>query len=171
MAAINQFLQTWQQTVAAKFQPLQQAYTRLSRRDQIALLGLMAFLWLFAIGYGSWLLHDYAKKSQTAYNSTMSDVFWLRSQAAHIKPNQNNTNPTLSLAEQVRQLLAQAGIANQQVVENADSVQINFSHSQAAVIGNLLSQLNQQGMIIQQLQINQSVPDLLEVQLVLTKKP
>lgn len=54
------------------------------------------------------------------------------------------------------------------MVENGNSIQVAFSHSQTGVITNIFNQFEQQGIHIQQLQINQPTLDKLEVQSVLS---
>ena len=83
MARFTALSQRWQQAAS----PLAQAFANLSRRDQIALLGLLGFLLVFAVGFGGWTLHEKANTSQKAYDSTLADVFWLRSQAGNINTN------------------------------------------------------------------------------------
>ncbi|MFO1382487.1 MAG: hypothetical protein U1E92_02675 [Moraxella osloensis] len=78
------------------------------------------------------------------------------------KPNKS-IKPMLS-----NKYSSQSGIGNAQVVENGNSIQVAFSHAQASVITNIFNQFEQQGIRIQQLQINQPALDKLEVQSVLS---
>lgn len=157
---VTQVSQRWQRASA----PLTQFFARLSRRDQLALVGLAGFLLLFALGFGGWTLHEKANASQKAYTNTVADVFWLRSQAGNITTAQSA--PTGNHADTIRQVLAQSGITAT-VVDNNDSVQVSFGHPQAAVVSNVFAQLSQQGITIEQLQINQPTLNQLEVQAVL----
>ena len=141
--------------------PLGHAFQNLSRRDQIALLILAMFLLFFVVGVGGWTLHIKANQAQKKYDDTMADVFWLRSQAGNINPNQTQQ---VSQADAIKQILSQSGIVNAQVVENGNTIQVAFSHAQASVITNIFNQFEQQGIRIQQLQINQPALDKLEVQ-------
>ena len=147
--------------------PLGHAFQNLSRRDQIALLILAMFLLFFVVGVGGWTLHSKANQAQKKYDDTMADVFWLRSQAGNINPNQTQTQQ-VSQADAIKQILSQSGIVNAQVVENGNTIQVAFSHAQASVITNIFNQFEQQGIRIQQLQINQPALDKLEVQSVLS---
>lgn len=169
MASVNKFT-TWQPALQAGWQkrtePLAQAFNRLGKRDQLALLALLAFLLMFGVGFGGWALHKKANASQKAYDTTLADIFWLRSQAGNINPNQAQT---ANKADTVRQVLTQSGITAQ-VVENQDTIQVSFSHTQASVVSNVFSQLVQQGLTINQLQITQPTPDKLEVQAVLASQ-
>lgn len=144
--------------------PLIQRFGQLPRRDQFALSMLMVFLVLFTFGFGGWTLHQKANASQKDYDKTLTDIFWLRSQAGNI--NQNQTAQPLNKADAVRQSLTQLGI-QAQVVENNGAIQVSFSHPQPAVVNNVFNQLAQQGLTISQLQINQPSVDKLEVQAVL----
>ena len=123
------------------------------------------FLLFFVVGVGGWTLHSKANQAQKKYDDTMADVFWLRSQAGNINPNQTQQ---VSQADAIKQILTQSGIVNAQVVENGNTIQVAFSHPQASVITNILNQFEQQGIRIQQLQINQPAVDKLEVQSVLS---
>ena len=145
--------------------PLGHAFQNLSRRDQIALMILAIFLLFFVVGVGGWTLHSKANLAQKKYDDTMADVFWLRSQAGNINPNQTQQ---VSQADAIKQILSQSGIVNAQVVENGNTIQVAFSHAQASVITNIFNQFEQQGIRIQQLQINQPAVDKLEVQSVLS---
>ncbi len=147
------------------FQALAQSYHHLAQRDKVALWALGIFLFLFSFGYGGWELHQKANASQKAYDDTVADLFWLRSQAGNINPNQTQH---LKGVELVKQILAQSGV-NAQVLENGNDIQLNFVHQQATVIGNIFQQLSQQGLHIKQLQINQTDVDKIEVQSQLTK--
>lgn len=162
MANVPSFNQTWQKTT----EPMAQAFNNLSRRDQFALLGLMAFLLLFGFGFGGYVLHQKANASQKAYDNTLADVFWLRSQAGNIAPSRGQATPNASKADTVRQIVAQSGVTAQ-VVENGENVQLAFSHPQSAVVNNIFNQLTTQGLTIVQLQINQPSIDKVEVQAVL----
>lgn len=144
--------------------PMGIAFQRLSRRDQLALLILALFLVVFVVGVGGWTLHSKANMAQKNYDAAMADVFWLRSQAGNINPNQSQN---ISKVDAIKQVLSQSGIVNAQVVENGNSVQVAFSHSQSGVVTNIFNQFEQQGISIQQLQINQPSLDKLEVQSVL----
>ena len=141
-----------------------QAYERLSARDRFALIALVVFLLVFGLGVGGWTLHQKANASQKAYDSTLADVFWLRSQAGNI-----NSSPQAAggnHADLAQQVLSQAGI-NATVMDSNGSLQVSFSHPQATVISNLFTQLTQQGLTIEQLQVNQPSVDTIEVQAVL----
>ncbi|MGD4317376.1 type II secretion system protein GspM [Xanthomonas citri pv. citri] len=120
--------------------PLGHAFQNLSRRDQIALLILAIFLLFFVVGVGGWTLHSKANQAQKKYDDTMADVFWLRSQAGNINPNQTQQ---VSQADAIKQILSQSGIVNAQVVENGNTIQVAFSHAQASVITNILNQFEQ----------------------------
>lgn len=143
---------------------LQQKFQSLPKRDKLALMILAIFLVCFMIGFAGWELHQQANKSKKSYDDTMSNVFWLRSQAGNI---QANPNQNVNKVDSIRQILSQSGIAGQ-VVENGDKIQLNFTHNQSAVINNIFNQIQQQGLNIQQLQINQPTLEQLEVQAVLS---
>lgn len=160
LTQIGQVGQRWQRASA----PLTQFFAQLSRRDQLALSGLIGFLCLFALGLGGWSLHEKANASQKAYTNTVADVFWLRSQAGNI--NTAQSAPMGNHADSVRQVMAQSGITAT-VVDNNGSIQVSFGHPQAAVVSNVFGQLSQQGITIEQLQINQPTLEQLEVQAVL----
>ena len=147
--------------------PLHQAFQRLSRRDQLALVILLTFLLLMLLGMGGVSLHQNANHAQKNYDTTMSEVFWLRSQAGNIKPPQaqNITSP-----EMIKQIVTQSGINEAQVTENADGVQLVFQHSQPSVVSNIFNQLTQQGITISQLQIYQATPEQFAVQAVVLLK-
>lgn len=162
LTQLLQFKQIGQHTTS----PMAQAFNNLSRRDQFALLGLTAFLLLFGFGFGGYVLHQKANASQKAYDSTLADVFWLRSQAGNIATSNGQASPNASKADTVRQILAQSGVTAQ-VVENGENIQLAFSHPQAAVVSNVFNQLTGQGVGIVQLQINQPSLDKVEVQAVL----
>ncbi|WP_019520894.1 type II secretion system protein GspM [Faucicola boevrei] len=154
---MKQFSNSWQN--------LLEGYERLAFRDKLALWVLGGFLGLVVFGYGGYSLHQKANASKKAYDAVMSDVFWLRSQAGNINPNQSQpSNPT----ENLQQILAQSGVTGQ-VAQSGENIQLNFSHSQAIVINNVFNQIQQQGFSIQQLQINQTSPDKLDVQSVLSR--
>lgn len=141
--------------------PLQQKFQGLSAKDQFALLALAIFLAVFLLGFGGWQLHQKANANQKAYTQATNALFWLRSQAGNINPNQTPTS-----ADSVRELLQQAGITAQ-VGENGGNIQLNFSHSHAPVINNVFNQITQQGFVIKQLQMNQITPERIEVQSVI----
>lgn len=143
--------------------PLQQKFQSLSAKDQFALTALAIFLVVFVLGFGGLELHQKANASQKSYTQATNELFWLRSQAGNINPNQNQATTG---SDGVRALLQQSGITAQ-VAENGENIQLNFSHSHAPVINNIFNQITQQGFVIKQLQINQVAPDRLEVQSVI----
>lgn len=146
--------------------PLRQRYSQLAPRDQIALAVLTVFLLILAIGLGGWTLHQRANAREAAYNSTLNDLFWLRSQASNINPNQSSPQ---DLQTAVQEVLAGAGI-DAQIAPNADGVEVAFRHGQTPVINNVLNQWVQRGLVIERLQITQTAPDALSVQALL-KQP
>lgn len=143
--------------------PLQQKFQNLSAKDQFALTALAIFLAVFLLGFGGWELHQKANATQKAYTQATNELFWLRSQAGNINPNQSQN---IATADSVRSLLQQSGITAQ-VGETGENIQLNFSHSHAPVVNNIFNQIAQQGFVIKQLQINQITPDRLEVQSVI----
>lgn len=155
-ASFNPLGATLQRTTA----PLRQRYSQLAPRDQIALAVLTAFLLVLAIGLGGWTLHQRADAREAAYNATLNDVFWLRSQAGNINANQSSAQDPQTAVQEV---LSGAGIDGQ-IAANADGIEVAFSHAQAPVINNVLNQLVQRGFVIERLQISQTAPDGLRVQ-------
>lgn len=143
--------------------PLQQKLQSLPAKDRFALTALGIFLLVFLVGFGGWELHQKANASQKSYSQATNELFWLRSQAGNINPNQVQT---VMNVDNVRELLQQSGITAQ-VGENGENIQLNFSHSHAPVINNVFNQLTQQGFVIKQLQMNQITPERIEVQSVI----
>lgn len=156
MAKFNFIQQNYQKMIA----PISQAYQSLSKRDQFALLALSLFLLVFGLGYGGWTLHEKANISQKNYDTAVADLFWLRSQASNINPYQSQVT---SITENIQQIMIQTGITAQ-ILENGNEIQVNFFHSQASVIGNVLNQISEHGLSIEQLQMNQTAVDKIEVQ-------
>lgn len=154
-----------ERTSPVLIQKTRTVFDQLSRRDQLALVFLMGFLLIFGLGFGGWKVHQNAQKVQKGYETAVADLFWLRSQAGNISPTQSQA---LSSGDNIKQILAQAGISAQ-VVDTTGKQQISFSHSQVAVISNVIGQIAQQGFKIEQLQISQVSLDKLEVQAVVSK--
>ncbi len=140
-----------------KKQPLQQIGEKwhgLASGDKLALSVLVLFLFAFFGIYGGWELQQNANKQLEKFDKKVSDYFWLRSQANNLK-EQNSQDPSNPPPQQITASLQQVGIQEVQVVANNDSVQFSFQHESPALVNHALTQLQNQGLQIKQLQMIQ----------------
>ncbi|MBS9779618.1 MAG: type II secretion system protein M [Moraxellaceae bacterium] len=137
-------------------QQISEKWHRLASRDKLALTVLLLFFFAFFGGYGGWQLHENAKKQQEKFDKKVSDYFWLRSQAGNLKEqnlqNGDSNNPP---QQQITASFQQVGIQDAQVVANNDSVQFSFQHESPALVNHALTQLQNAGFQIQNLQMIQ----------------
>lgn len=134
----------------------------LAPRDQLALSLLMVFLLLFVGGYGGYSIHQAAQSNKADYQQQVADYFWLRAQAANIDNSALNTANTDSMvalppASRVSTLLNDSGINDAQVIATNDTVQLSFNHNSQAVVSAALSELQQQGLQLTQLTMQQDL--------------
>lgn len=135
---------------------LSERWQALSPRDRLALTVLMAFLFVFIGGYGGYSLHSAANKSKTAYNDSVAEYFWLRSQASNINPDASNSVDGQQSADAaIKATLAQSGLNNAEVIASGDSVQLSFSTDSQAIMGRALGNLQQQGWQFNRLNVQQ----------------
>lgn len=139
-------------------QQMQSRWQALPPRDRLALSILMAFLLVFGVGYGGYMLHSEANKSKTAYTTSVADYFWLRSQAGNIDANaslSSQADGQEEAAQVVNTALTQAGVQEAQVMAVGSGAQLSFSHDSQAVVAKVLGQLQQQGWRFSRLNIQQ----------------
>ncbi len=143
----NKFNQSMQQ--------ISEKWHGLASRDKLALAVLLLFLFAFFGIYGGWELQQNRQKQQEKFDKKVSDYFWLRSQAGNLKEqNLQGLDPS-NPQQQITTSLQQVGIQDAQVVVNNDSVQFSFQHESPALINHALTQLQNEGYQIGQLQMIQ----------------
>lgn len=145
----GQLLDNLQQQISARWYDL-------TPRDRWALAILMGFLLLFVGGYGGYSLHSAATTTKSAYQDSLTEYFWLRSQAGNIdvtakQPEQGGQ----SADSAVKNILAQSGITTAEVLASGESVQLSFATDSQATMGRALGTLQQQGWQFSRLNVQQ----------------
>ncbi|MBS9779467.1 MAG: type II secretion system protein M, partial [Moraxellaceae bacterium] len=105
--------------------------------------------------YGGWQLQQNTQKEQQKFDKKVSDYFWLRSQADNLKEQNLQNGDSNNPQQQIIASFQQVGIQDAQVVANNDSIQFSFQHESPALINHALTQLQNQGLQIKQLQMVQ----------------
>lgn len=132
-------------------QQLLHRYDALTPRDKLALFVLALFLVVVVFGGGMWWLHQQASQARQDAQSAQQQYFWMRSQAPNIKVNQVVTT---DVNQTVQQVASNTGISVQ-TAQNGNVMQLSFTHNNAAVIGNFIAQLANQGINVERLNIRQ----------------
>ncbi len=145
-----------QNKFSQNMQQLGDKWHGLASRDKLALSVLLVFLFAFFGVYGGWELQQKSQKQQEKFDKKVSDYFWLRSQASNLKEqNSQSGDSNNPPQQQVIASFQQIGIQDAQVVANSDSVQFSFQHESPALINHALTQLQNEGYKIGQLQMIQ----------------
>jgi type II secretory pathway component PulM len=131
---------------------LQQRLDQLSPRDRFALIILTIFLVVFTVGYSLWALHKAADNAQTRATEERELLLWMRSQAPNIRQSQSEQMPLNMIIQTTAQ---NQGLTVSQM-PSGEQVQVSVVHQSFAVLGTWLSRLAEQGVGIQQLDINQN---------------
>ena len=130
---------------------LQQNLAQLAPRDRLALLGLAAFLVIFGLGASLYKMHQLAMQAQVQATEQRELLLWMRSQANNIKPTQNQPPPLTDIIQMTAQnqglTVSQLPVGNQ--------IQVQVMHQSFAVLGQWLTRLAEQGVAIDQLEVNQ----------------
>ena len=143
----------------------QVAYSRLPKRDQMALLILSIFLAVFVIVGGGYWLHHKAALARNNADQQRQLLLWMRGQAPHL---QADSGPVQSLSTIVQTAAAQQGITITQT-ETGGRVMVTARHQSFAVLGTWLTKLAQSGIQVDQLDIEQQMGNVLQLQATLTK--
>ncbi len=126
-------------------------------RDKLALAVLFVFLFAFVGVYGSWELHNKAKKQQLAFDNKVSDLFWLRSQSANLKEHNSQTGEGQSFQQQLVSSIQQAGVPAPTVIQKNEQLIFSFQHDSQAIVNKVMNQLQSQGYQITYLEIEQDI--------------
>lgn len=136
-------------------QQISEKWHGLASRDKVALTVLVLFFFAFFGIYGGWQLQQNTQKEQQKFDKKVSDYFWLRSQADNLKEQNLQNGDSNNPQQQIIASFQQVGIQDAQVVANNDSIQFSFQHESPALINHALTQLQNQGLQIKQLQMVQ----------------
>ncbi len=151
--------------INAQINTLETAFSRLPKRDQMALLILSIFLAVFIIGGGGYWLHHKAELAREHADQQRQLLLWMRGQAPHL---QADSGPAQPLSTIVQTAAAQQGISITQT-ETGGSLMVTARHQSFAVLGTWLTKLAQSGIQVDQLDIEQQMGDILQLQATLTK--
>ena len=151
--------------INSQISTLQIAFSRLPKRDQMALLILSLFLTVFIVGGGGYWLHHKAEITKENADQQRQLLLWMRAQAPHL---QASSGPVQSLSTIVQTAAAQQGITLTQT-EMGGRIMVTAQHQSFAVLGTWLTKLAQSGVQIDQLDIDQQMGDVLQLQATLTK--
>lgn len=124
---------------------------KLPPRDRMALIILTVFLLVFGIGGSVWYLHKTADETQQRATEQREFLLWMRSQAPNIQANPMDSQPLNVLIQNTAQ---QQGLTVSQS-PMGDQVQVAVTHQSFAVLGTWLTRLAEQGIAINQLDIEQ----------------
>lgn len=138
-------LQQWWQRYESRF-------NQLPDRDRRALLALVAFLLIAGFGSGLWSLYQYHQKAYRQAEAERATLFWMQSQAASLQPTLATPQPMLQL---VPTLASSQGLTVS-TSQQGDRMLITASHSSYAVLAGFLSRLAEQGVVIENLSMQQA---------------
>jgi type II secretory pathway component PulM len=124
---------------------------QLPPRDRLALIILTVFLLVFGVGSSVWFLHKAADNAQAKATEQRELLLWMRSQAANIQANPIDAQPLNVLIQNAAQ---QQGLTVSQT-PMGDQAQVTVTHQSFAVLGTWLTRLAEQGIAIDELDIEQ----------------
>lgn len=124
---------------------------KLPARDRLALIALTIFLVVFSLGASVWYLHKTADAAQQRATEQRELLLWMRSQAPNIQANPMDAQPLNVLIQNTAQ---QQGLTVSQS-PMGDQAQVTVTHQSFAVLGTWLTRLAEQGVAINQLDIEQ----------------
>lgn len=118
-------------------------------RERIALLILMIFLVITMIGSLLWFPYHAALKQQQRLTDLKELINWMQTNAVQLS---TQSAETLSNSEKIQRIAQQQGLSIQSQ-ENQGKIQLITTHQNYAVLANFLTQLTQQGLSIESLQL------------------
>ncbi len=102
-----------------------------------------------SIGAALWYTHAAADKQQKRVNQLKETMTWMQSNAVTMK---SSSDGQLTPMEQIQRIAQQQGlsVASQQ---NAEQIQLVVSHANYVVLANFLTQLTQNGLSIEKMEL------------------
>lgn len=130
-------------------QRLSQSLTAMSARERVMVMVATAVVLVAALGSALWYTHQAAKMQQQRATELKGLVNWMQSQAVTLQAQNNgaaSANDKIQLAAQ------QQGLAVS-MQQSGEGIQISATHERYATLANFLSQLAQNGLTIEKMQL------------------
>jgi|GEM_PF-2684331 len=153
------------QNITSKMRELEEGYQQLPPRDQLALTILGVFLGLLIVVGGGYWLHHHALLAQERADEERQTLLWMRGQAPMLHASSDQSQPLSAI---VQSSAAQQGLMVT-TTDAAGRLSVTTSHQSFAVLGNWLTRLAQQGVQIDQLDVEQQPGGILQLQALLSK--
>lgn len=138
---------------------IQSYLDRLQPRERVAILILSIFLLLVAIGSLLWFPHQAALKQQQRLTELKDTITWMQSNAVQLS-TESTSNATV--AEKVQRIAQQQGLSIESQ-DNQGQMKIATTHQNYAVLANFLTQLAQQGISIQRLDMQKQADGTIQL--------
>ncbi len=124
-------------------------FDRLTPRDRILAIFLVVFVLVSSIGAALWYTHAAAEKQQKRVNHLKETITWMQSNAVTMK---SSSDGQLTPMEQIQRIAQQQGLSvtSQQ---NAEQIQLVVSHQNYVILANFLTQLIQNGLSIEKMEL------------------
>ncbi len=138
-----------------------QKWDDLALREKV-ILAVMLGVVIVAI---VWLLHSQANKARLEATTQREKLVWMRAQTPNIQTGNQNSLPVDAMIQNAAQ---QQGLSPMMTSSGA-AVQVEVTHQNYAVLGNWLSRLAEQGISINQLDIEQLATGELKLKALMQK--
>lgn len=138
---------------------IQSYMDRLQPRERVAILILSIFLLLVAIGSLLWFPHQAALKQQQRLTELKDTITWMQSNAVQLS-TESTSNATV--AEKVQRIAQQQGLSIESQ-DNQGQMKIVTTHQNYAVLANFLTQLAQQGISIERLNMQKQADGTIQL--------
>ena len=130
-------------------QRLSQSLTAMSARERVMVMVATAVVLVAALGSALWYTHQAAKTQQQRATELKGLVNWMQSQAVTL---QAQNNSAASANDKIQLAAQQQGLAVS-MQQSGEGIQISATHERYATLANFLSQLAQNGLTIEKMQL------------------
>lgn len=121
---------------------------RLSVRERVMVIFTTIFVFVAAVGYSLWKMHDLAEREQRRVNELKDTLVWMQSNAVTMKvANQDN----LSKPEKIQRIAQQQGLSVTSQQLGSEQIQLSVQHQNYAILANFLMQLTQSGLSVKKM--------------------
>ena len=142
-------MQNLQTVLDQRLELISAYFDRLTPRDRVLAIFLLIFVLVSSIGAALWYTHAAAEKQQKRVNQLKETMTWMQSNAVTMK---SSSDGQLTPMEQIQRIAQHQGlsVASQQ---NAEQIQLVVSHANYVVLANFLTQLTQNGLSIEKMEL------------------
>ncbi len=127
-----------------------EALHKLSSRERYMVIFATALVFMAGIGSTLWYTHKMALEQQQRATELKDLVVWMQTEAASMQPAMDSQ---LSAVDKVQRVAQQQGLAVS-LQQNGEAIELNTTHAQYTVLAMFLTQLAQNGLSVEKMQMS-----------------